>query len=119
MDTSNNIQPALAGLTGQTLLRFDVPYPEPKTGVIAALGFDGTCIEVVRSENGVEVRRSEPQQKHRGWARLHPGMRIRRARAYQSLIAGVDKLVIEFETGNAWAQLVIGQESGCILMFPW
>ncbi len=118
MDTQQ-IQSALTGLAGRTLLRFDVPYPEPKTGVIAALGFDGVEIEVIRSENGIQAQRVEPHKKYRGWARLHPGMRIRRAHVYPSMIAGVEKLVIDLETGHAWAQLVIGQKSGCTLMFPW
>jgi hypothetical protein len=113
------IQSALTGLAGATLLRFDVPYPEPKTGVIAALGFDQVEIEVIRSENGIEILRNEPLKKHRGWARLHPGMRIRRAHAYPWIIAGTEKLVIELETSHTWAQLVIGQQSGCTLMFPW
>ena len=118
MDT-RQIQSALTGLSGATLLRFDVPYPEPKTGVIAALGFDCADVEIVRSENGIHVQRSEPLKKHRGWARLHPGMRIRRAHAYQSLIAGAEKLVIDLETNQTWAQLVIGQQASCTLMFPW
>lgn len=118
MDT-RQIQSALTGLSGATLLRFDVPYPEPKTGVIAALGFDCADVEIVRSENGIHVQRSEPHKKHRGWARLHPGMRIRRANAYPSMVAGDEKLVIDLETNQTWAQLVIGQQSGCTLMFPW
>ena len=118
MDTQQ-IQSALTGLlSGSTLLRFDVPYPEPKIGVIASLGFDRVEIEIVRSENGIQIQRSE-HKEHRRWVRLHPGMRIRRVHAYPSMIAGVEKLVIDLETGHAWAQLVIGQQSGCTLMFPW
>jgi len=113
------IQSALTDLSGSTLLRFDVPYPEPATGVIAALGFDCADVEIVRSKKGLEIQRSEPLNKHRGWARLHPGLRIHQTRICRRTIGGAEKLVIELGTARAWAQLVIGQPEGCTLLFPW
>jgi len=113
------IQSALTGLAGSTLLRFDVPYPEPRTGVIAALGFDCADVEIIRTDNGLQIQRSEPLKQQRGWARLHPGLRVHRTQVYQRTISGVEKVVIEFGATHTWAQLVIGLKEGCSLLFPW
>ncbi len=115
LNNVNEIKQTLERVAGMRLMRFDIPYPTPESGVIAALGFEGVSLEICRDGDALTGRFCDPLANHRGWVRIHPGLLVQYPRAYYRTIAADEKLVVEI----GGAQLIISKKHGCTLLFPW